>query len=436
MAGYQRMDRKCCMDACTTSPAESMNNTIKHHSSKTNSRMNLDTSMRKIITGITNRLKRRHNQADREMSKKNNASRAPTKDYIIAKGQRLADRNFDASIDSKSAQLGVASWIVWDFDLVKVEDLNEKECLKDLKLAIPRFLRVRELGVTEQIDGNIFIPCACHERTKIGVPCKCFWRIARNANISQEEIMDVGMFDIRWLKIFNAKYGHDDDDYELAEILYDAQSECFASEGKGTQISEKYLDQLLGDPESEYPILGPGTSQEDLDEALWVMQRTNQSKGKATTWIDLQLHREGVDPKSIGYDDVDFDDIPSSQLSHGMHQIASITAAAQSLHEGLNASQKRASDGKLKCDTRSYDLRETSRKVFADDWKSFIEDAKVTDQDIDDLTEKMTLVFAEVRGKVNARYGKAGGGSGKMELYGQEGGGNSPVKKTKYGACR
>ena len=73
------------------------------------------------------------------MSKKNNASRAPTKNCIIAKGQRLADRNCDASIDSKSSQLGVASWIVRDFDLVKVEDLNEKECLKYLNLAIPRF---------------------------------------------------------------------------------------------------------------------------------------------------------------------------------------------------------------------------------------------------------------------------------------------------------
>ena len=34
-------------------------------------------------------------------------------------------------------------------------------------------------------------------------------------------IMDVGMFDVRYLKVFNAHYGGEDDD--LAEMLYAAQ---------------------------------------------------------------------------------------------------------------------------------------------------------------------------------------------------------------------
>lgn len=77
------------------------------------------------------------------------------------------------------------------------------------------------------------------------------------------------------------------------------------------------------------------------------MQHMKKTLPKATTWIDLQLHREGVDPKSIVYNDVDFDDIPTLQLSHGMYQIANITNASQRFQDGLSASQKRTSDGQL-----------------------------------------------------------------------------------------
>ena len=68
-------------------------------------------------------------------------------------------------------------------------------------------------------------------------------------------------------------------------------------------------------------MLGQGTTQEDMDEALWVMQRQHLTNPKATTWIDLELHHSGVDPARIGLDDVTYDDIPMSQLSTGMDQI-------------------------------------------------------------------------------------------------------------------
>ena len=63
--------------------------------------------------------------------------------------------------------------------------------------------------------------CTCCERTKIGVPCSCLFRIARDANIPMNLIMDVGMFDVRYLKVFNAHYGGEDD--KLADMLYAAQ---------------------------------------------------------------------------------------------------------------------------------------------------------------------------------------------------------------------
>jgi len=36
----------------------------------------------------------------------------------------------------------------------------------------------------------------------------------------------------------------------------------------------------------------------------------------------------------------------------------------------------------------------------------------------------------------NEWVGKVGGGEGKLEMYAQEGGSNTPLKKTQYGACR
>ena len=41
-------------------------------------------------------------------------------------------------------------------------------------------------------------------------------------NIPFKKIMDVGMFDVRYLKLFDAKYGCDEED--IANILYDAQA--------------------------------------------------------------------------------------------------------------------------------------------------------------------------------------------------------------------
>ena len=55
------------------------------------------------------------------------------------------------------------------------------------------------------------------------------FRIARDAKIRMKQIMDVGMFDVRYLKVFNAYYGCEDK--RLAGMLYDAQEViCYFTE--------------------------------------------------------------------------------------------------------------------------------------------------------------------------------------------------------------
>ena len=90
-------------------------------------------------------------------------------------------------------------------------------------------------------------------------------------------------------------------------------------------MTEKYLNQLTGDRHSAFPILGEGTTESDYKDAMWVLGRQKQMNPKTTTWKDLQLKHANIDPKTIGMDNVNYDDLPLSQLSHGMHKVVKET---------------------------------------------------------------------------------------------------------------
>ena len=66
LAAYNRMAIKCCMDACTMSPAECWNYIIKHIM-KCNSRINIDNVFRKMCVGTNDRINCMQNKAKREL---------------------------------------------------------------------------------------------------------------------------------------------------------------------------------------------------------------------------------------------------------------------------------------------------------------------------------------------------------------------------------
>ena len=103
--------------------------------------------------------------------------------------------------------------------------------------------------------------------------------------------MEVCVFDVHQLKHYNVHCGCDDDKVcGLGSMLYQAQKECFLTEGMGIQISTEYCDMFLEgkqyvkaigdsdvserefnydssedegdllDDEVIYPILGPNTA--------------------------------------------------------------------------------------------------------------------------------------------------------------------------------
>ena len=133
LAAYQRMTRKNTMDACTTSPAESNNYSIKHIFECT-SRVNIDKAVTKVCTGTDDRIKRRKNKAMRSLGKRNTASCAPTAPYLNIAGQGLGDRNFDDSIAYKSAQLDHDSFISWNFDVIDIDETNDDDEFSHLRM--------------------------------------------------------------------------------------------------------------------------------------------------------------------------------------------------------------------------------------------------------------------------------------------------------------
>ena len=136
-------------------------------------------------------------------------------------------------------------------------------------------------------------------------------------------------------------------------------------------------------------------------------------------------------------DDVDFDNLPLSQLSHGMHTVVNETKTAAEIKKAVSEVGKKRKSTYASKTHRTNDTLEVARKGIADMWRDFGEDPRITDNDINELYKRLEDGFREQTKAINKRCGKAGGGKRKMEMYGHKGGGaNSPLKETKYGVCK
>ena len=324
IANHFRMVIRNCMDACTTSPVESANASIKHGPWKVHSNMGLDVSTNRMVDGIESRLDRRQGAAHRELKRTSYSSRAPTKDDIIKKGQGLIDREFDSRLHLKSAQIGPEEWAVWDFDSWMedfAEKLGAKEIDKDsLYGFLPVFLRVRIVKVNRGIDNN-FLKCSCFKWKRLGVPCRCFFRTIDNGKLDLSEMIDLSMVDIRYWKVFNARYG---DGTKLSEYLYRAQVQSFKYENDGIQVSNSLLSKVVGGHTQTYPILGPNTTMEDFNEMMHA-----RSEPYFTLQDLLNCRKDGVDWE---------DNMLLSGLDHGStEERATLSATASAMQAAVRA---------------------------------------------------------------------------------------------------
>ena len=74
-------------------------------------------------------------------------------------------------------------------------------------LHLSRIVCVWQLHLTTTNAGKHFFHCTCQGRTREGVPCSCFFRISDDAGVNPGEIVDLGMVDVCYLRIYNSCYG-------------------------------------------------------------------------------------------------------------------------------------------------------------------------------------------------------------------------------------
>ena len=120
-----------------------------------------------------------------------------------------------------------------------------------------------------------------------------------------------------------------------------------------------------------------------------------------------------------------------SQRISGIHDYKQVSSANKQL-QFSTANETLTEETFATHNTRSYDERKSLRKFITEGLKEFHEDSKCSDLDIEEIKDGIAQVFRRQRDKINARYGKNGGGEGKIELFGHENGDNSPIKYSEH----
>ena len=195
--------------------------------------------------------------------------------------------------------MGPNHWFVWNW-----YGNDNKEMKYPLSLYLPSFLWVRELYINEVSGEQNFVTCTCGVRGRVGVRCECSFTIADNGRIASEDIIDVGMVDVWYLKLFNAHYGEDS---HLGQILYDAQQQSFAYENEGVLVSEEFAMSLIGDDNNTYPKLGANITEEDFWEATYILGRTS------TTRLDMEMCHSEEDDNDDVLENTKFSDLVPSR---------------------------------------------------------------------------------------------------------------------------
>ena len=85
-------------------------------------------------------------------------------------------------------------------------------------------LRVNEIRLYPSEDGSDFVKCNCGQREGMGLPCMCFFKHCWDAGLTDQEMIDPCMMDVRYWKIYHTHYpgivdGHPLTDDSLGELI-------------------------------------------------------------------------------------------------------------------------------------------------------------------------------------------------------------------------
>jgi len=260
------------------------------------------------------------------------------------------------------------------------------------------------------------VTCTCGVRGRVGVPCECFFTIADNGRIESKDIIDVGMVDVKYLKLFHSHYGEDS---HLGQLLYDAQQQCFTYENEGTLVSDELAMTLIGDDDQMYPKLGANTTEEDLRGATYVLERTS------TTQLDMEMYRSEKDD-----DDDVLENMQLLDLVPSRYEKASLTLVASKMIEDIKASIVK--DVEVADDSDDFQV---DGEVFdmGKSWTVKLEEAFKNGRGSKELSEKLDnhiqIGLDEYNEAIDKKWGKNRGGNHSVELYGTTGGSTGGNKR-------
>ena len=179
-------------------------------------------------------------------------------------------------------------------------------------------------------------------------------------------------------------------------------------EDHGTSLRPTVAQQIRGNANADYPILGPNTTQEDWKEAQFVMQNP------ACTLLDLE--RERMKPEADRWKDLGR---PASGEMHrgpGRH-VESLTETATRLKEQLARSVDRASQQSGKGMLLAEAEKDTLYRECQENLKELFCNERVDAALMHDVGKCIEELVATVNG-LTLEDGEREGGEGCLELLG------------------
>ena len=314
---------------------------------------------------------------------------------------------------------------------------------------LPEILRLRQVKVTRDSSARWCVTCSCGERTTKGVPCKCFFKVADEAGICENEIIDLNMLDITYSKLFNAEYGketenaslliraqkvnvfqvvHSDQQctlFNLTHYLYTFRyctlisKECFDTERKGISVTESFAKKVctFGSDTDKItinnPILGVNTSDQDFAEAKYVFHRLQACK------CCSRRHLTEDDINSISVSNgKPTSSSNENRCGDGLFTSSDLTNSNKRLQDLISQSIEGMDNEQMNV-TRYTDQESTD---FRKDILTIIDhscsDIRASSADLSQFRSYIQEGYKELQMKLSMRWGEVGGGEGKLVFGG------------------
>ena len=189
----------------------------------------------------------------------------------------------------------------------------------------------------------------------------------------------------------------------------------------GTLVSDETTHKLVQSADADYPIMGIGTTEKDLDEAKYVMSLN------ACTTLDLEQWRMF----ECGYDKEE--GVEEENKRSAISEEAIMSHGAERPKKGLELSMQDPSDGEGELCSAAEEKEQYNK--WTRELVKLQKDPRVDRQRMKELDRGFDELIAKMYDTVlhDDKWGTRGGEENKIEWFGMSGD-HGPVQKRKRGA--